>query len=155
MHPPAMNQVDFSYEDRIKLRRWLDDQDQKQAGGMKEFDLAKPPVPPYQYREYPYMMYDHSAGRAKPARNYEERQIMIGQGWSESADPSESQQPIPAPNGERDALLNRVMSMSDEERMTLIIALKAMEPKFEAPEPARQPEPAPEPESETRSRKRQ
>jgi hypothetical protein len=61
----------------------LDDLDQKQAGGMKEFDLNKPPVPPYVYREYPFLMYHHPTRRAAPALNHEQRQKMLSEGWSE------------------------------------------------------------------------
>ena len=158
MMPPTLNQADFSYEDRVRMRRWLDSEDQKQAGGMKEFDLAKPPVPAYQYREYPFLMYHHASGVAKPARNYEERHIMLAQGWSESAAREEAHAQNgttvhrPLPNGDTPAaLLDRIMSMSDEDRLNLILVLKSMEP----PKPEPQPEPEPEPEPEIKSRKRQ
>jgi len=74
----------FSYEDRVRLRRVLDQLDQKEAGGTKEFDLNKPPVPPYIYREYPILLYNHSTGQNRPARTYDERQRMLAEGWSEN-----------------------------------------------------------------------
>jgi hypothetical protein len=73
-----------TYEERVKMRRWLDAMDQKEAaGGMKEFDLNKPPQVPYVYREFPYLMYHHADHRTRPARNHEERQQMLAEGWSE------------------------------------------------------------------------
>jgi hypothetical protein len=76
----------------VKMRRMLDQLDQKEAGGMKEFDLNKPPVPPYVYREYPYLMYHHGMRQTRPARNIEERQRLIGEGWSETPFPAEGQE---------------------------------------------------------------
>lgn len=83
---------ELTYEERVKMRRMLDALDQKEAGGMKEFDLNKPPVPPYVFREYPMMLYNHETGKTGTAHNYEERRMMVGQGWSESPVPP----PIPA-----------------------------------------------------------
>jgi hypothetical protein len=79
----------YTYEERIKLRRMLDAMDQQEAGGMKQFDLAKPPVPAYQFREYPFLMYDHSTGKTTSAQNHQHRQALIAQGWSESPVPIE------------------------------------------------------------------
>lgn len=72
----------LTYDERIKLRRLLDSLDQKEAGGMKVFDLNKPPREPYVYREYPFLMYHPEAG-TKAARNWEERQQLKTEGWSE------------------------------------------------------------------------
>jgi hypothetical protein len=71
------------------MRRMLDELDQKQAGGMKEFDLNKPPVPPYVYREYPFLMYNHQTKQTRPALNHEQRQKMLAEGWSEDPIPAE------------------------------------------------------------------
>jgi len=81
---PNTDTDSFSYEERVRLRRVLDQLDQKEAGGMKEFDLNKPPAPPYLYREYPILLYNHSTGQNRPARNYDERQRMLAEGWSEN-----------------------------------------------------------------------
>lgn len=80
---------EMSFEERIKLRRLLDSMDQKEAGTMKEFDLNKPPVAPYVYSEYPFLMYDHESRTMRAARNYDERQQMLAQGWSEEAYPAD------------------------------------------------------------------
>lgn len=80
---------ELSYEERIKMRRHLDALDAKEAGGSKEFDLNKPPVPPYVYREYPFLMYHHQTGQTRPAINYEQRQKLLAEGWSEDPAPAE------------------------------------------------------------------
>lgn len=80
----------LTYEERVKMRRMLDQMDQKEASGaMKDFDLNKPPVPPYQYREFPFLMYNHEEKRTKAARDHVERERMIAEGWSESPLPPE------------------------------------------------------------------
>lgn len=79
-----MTPQELSYEERIKMRRYLDSLDQKEAGGMKEFDLNKPPTPPYVFREYPFTMYNHELGTARLAHNYHERQQLQAGGWSEN-----------------------------------------------------------------------
>src|SRR5262245_21246077 len=78
----AMSPTDFSYEERVRLRQLLDTLDQKDAAGRKEFDLAKPPVPPYVYREYPFILYNHQTRKSQPAHNYEEKEQMLANGWS-------------------------------------------------------------------------
>jgi hypothetical protein len=84
---PMTPTTDLSYEERIALRRALDKLDQKEAGGMKTFDLNKPPVPPYVFREYPFLMYHHDLGTTRSARNYDERQRLLTEGWSEDPVP--------------------------------------------------------------------
>jgi hypothetical protein len=122
---PTMNQSDLSYEERIKLRRLLDSLDQKEAGGMKEFDLAKPPVPPYQYREFPFVMYHHQTRVSKPARNHEEREQMKAQGWSEAPFPAEGQQvELSGAELEESALIDRLLKMPKEEREALLAAAR-------------------------------
>lgn len=81
--------VELTYEERVKMRRMLDIMDQKEAGGMKEFDLNKPPVAPYMYREFPFLMYNHSDKQSKAARNHEERERMLAAGWSVEPFPAE------------------------------------------------------------------
>lgn len=87
MSPNTM--LEFTFEERVRLRRMLDIQDQKESGGMKEFDFNKPNVPPYQYREYPFLMYHHGEQKTRPARDFEERQRMLAEGWSEDQFPPE------------------------------------------------------------------
>src|SRR5437899_1132241 len=43
-----------TYEERVKMRRYLDQMDQKEASGaMKEFDLNKPPAQPTSTANFP------------------------------------------------------------------------------------------------------
>jgi hypothetical protein len=80
----------LTYEDRVRMRRLLDQMDQKDTvGSTKEFDLNKPPAPPYVYREFPFLLYNHTSRQAKPAKNQEERERMLAAGWSEDPFPSE------------------------------------------------------------------
>lgn len=84
-----MSPETLTYEDRVRMRRVLDQLDQKeQAGAMKDFDLNKPPTT-YTFREYPFLMYNHDAKATKPARNPEERERMTAEGWSEDPFPTE------------------------------------------------------------------
>lgn len=83
--PPTTDELTF--EDRVKMRRMLDALDQKEAGGMKEFDLNKPPSKPYIYSEYPFLMYQD--GKTRAARNREEREQMLASGWREDPTPVE------------------------------------------------------------------
>jgi hypothetical protein len=82
---PNNTHTEFTYEERVKMRRHLDELDAKEAGGQKEFDLNKPPVPRYVYREYPFLMYHHATRQTRPAQNFEQREKMLAEGWS--ADP--------------------------------------------------------------------
>lgn len=79
MHPPN---DEPSYEERQKWRAYLDQLDRKEAT-VKEFDLNKPPVEPYVYREYPKMMFEHATGKTRIARNHEEREFLLTRGWSD------------------------------------------------------------------------
>jgi hypothetical protein len=78
------NTTELTYEERIRMRRMLDALDQKEGSALKEFDLNKPPVPPYVYREYPFILYHHQSKQAKAAHNHEQRQKMLAEGWSEN-----------------------------------------------------------------------
>lgn len=74
----------LSYEDRVRMRRLLDQLDQKDAAAAtKEFDLNKPPAPAYVYREFPFLMYHHPTGKTRPARDNGEREQLKAAGWSE------------------------------------------------------------------------
>ncbi|HEY1896702.1 MAG TPA: hypothetical protein VGG62_10540 [Terracidiphilus sp.] len=80
----------LTYEDRVRMRRLLDQMDQKDTvGSTKEFDLNKPPAPPYVYREFPFLMYDHASRQYKAAKNQQDRERMLDAGWSEEPFPSE------------------------------------------------------------------
>ena len=72
---------DLNYEQRVRLRQMLDEQERKGAG-IKEFDLNKPPVEPYRFREFPFLMYHWDTGKTRQARNADEREFLIAEGWS-------------------------------------------------------------------------
>jgi len=56
--------------------------------GMKEFDLANPPVPPYRYQEYPRAVYHHETGATKNVHSEDEMHDHIGAGWSTESMPA-------------------------------------------------------------------
>lgn len=85
----------LTYEDRVRMRRLLDQLDQKEQAGTKDFDLNKPPVAPYVYREFPFLMYHHATKATRPARNNEERNSMLAEGWSVHPFASSEQPEIP------------------------------------------------------------
>ena len=91
--PMSPQDDNLTYEDRVRMRRMLDQLDQKEAGGQKEFDLNKPPTPPYRYREYPFLMY-HPLQKPRPARSHEERAAMLAQGWTEDPEPAPPPEPV-------------------------------------------------------------
>jgi hypothetical protein len=93
--PNPMTPDTLTYEDRVRMRRLLEQLDQKEAAGTKEFDLNKPPTQAYVYREYPYLMYDHENKRTRPAHNSDERERMRAEGWSEDPLPPEAPPEIP------------------------------------------------------------
>jgi hypothetical protein len=96
----------LSSEELEQMRRILAQHDANTAQkAMQEFDLNKPPAPPYVFREYPFLLYNHPTTNgerqvrgeraAKPAHNHEERQRMLAEGWSE--DPFPSPEPVEVP----------------------------------------------------------
>ena len=68
-----------------KMRALVNAADAANQGGNKEFDLAKPPVAPYRYNEYPRVMYHHATGRTKVANSAEDREDAEALGWTISA----------------------------------------------------------------------
>jgi hypothetical protein len=69
---------------------------EKHLADLKAFDLNKPPVEPYVFQEYPLLMYNHTSGATQAARDFEERQRMLSEGWSE--DPTLASPPIAVPD---------------------------------------------------------
>lgn len=92
---PAMTPDTLTYEERVKMRRYLDQLDQKEAAGIKDFDLNKPPTAPYVYREFPRLMYHHDRREARPAANQMEKDRMLAEGWAIEPFPSEPPPEIP------------------------------------------------------------
>ena len=62
------------------LKALLDDQ-KKNVGGV-EFDLSKPPVAPYAFREYPKAMYSHDGKRVVNARDRAHEAELVKQKFS-------------------------------------------------------------------------
>lgn len=86
----TMTPTDLSYEDRVRMRRMLDELDQKETvGATKDFDLNKPPTAKYVFQEFPFLMYHHQSKRCKAARNHVEREEMERGGWSVDPFPAE------------------------------------------------------------------
>jgi hypothetical protein len=88
MHPNPQNE--WTYEERVRIRQLLDMADQKDvSNSMGVFDLNKPPTAPYVYREYPRLMYHHDTRANRRARDYDEEQQLIVQGWTRDPVPPE------------------------------------------------------------------
>lgn len=83
---PMSPDTQLTYEELARMRQIIAAHD-KQAGTMKEFDINKPDTPRYVFREYPFLMYNHETGQTKPAVNFEHRQQLLAQGWSEDSVP--------------------------------------------------------------------
>ena len=71
----------FTAEQLEQMRQILAQHDSSGKGGNKEFDLAKPPTPPYRHQEYPKAMY-HADGRTRNAGSAEEQEAAEASGWS-------------------------------------------------------------------------
>jgi hypothetical protein len=67
------------------------------TAGLKEFDLNKPPVPPYRYQHFPRMLYKFAEGEVETciAHTNEEEQSLFASGWTEN--PSGKLPAAPAP----------------------------------------------------------
>lgn len=132
--PPNFNespQLSLTYEEQQKMRQYLDMLAQKEAG-VKEFDLAKPPVGQYQYREFPFMMYDHRNRKSKAAQNHMEREAMLAQGWTREPLPPEAVEapdhPILAADLEEAQLVDTLLKMPREQREELLSTLRGEKP---------------------------
>lgn len=108
MSYPNTQEPELSYEERVRMRRHLDMLDQKEAGTRKEFDLNRPPVPPYHFREYPFLMYHHPTKQARAAQNHEQRQKMLAEGWSED--------PVPIQTPEVELTASEILQASEIDR---------------------------------------
>jgi hypothetical protein len=95
-----------------RMRQIIAQHDAKTAqNSMKEFDLNKPPVAPYVYQEFPFLMYHHETRRTKPAINNEMRERMQDEGWSVAPFPSDPPPEIPltaAEHAEADEINNKL-----------------------------------------------
>lgn len=72
----------FSIADIEKMRAIIHQHDKTNQGGSKEFDLAKPPVPPYRYQRYDLLMYNHDEGTTAVARDAAQEAKLAEQGFA-------------------------------------------------------------------------
>lgn len=127
--PTAEQQADLSFEEVERLRRILDRYDKTQQGGRKEFDLAKPPVPPYQFRPYPMLMYNHQTRKTQAARSSLEQAGLETEGWSVDPFPAD-EHPQPQLNAKEQldaARLDILLKMSPEDFDAMVAASKEPE----------------------------
>lgn len=136
--PPNFNEqpsLSLTYEEQQKMRQYLDMLAQKEAG-VKEFDLAKPPIPQYQYREFPYMLYDHRNRKSKAAQNHMEREAMLAQGWTREPLPPEAVEapdlPILAADLQEAQLVDTLLKMPKEQREELLASVRGENPGSES-----------------------
>lgn len=63
--------------------------DKNQPAANREFDLAKPPVVPYRYQEFPRMVYHHAKRLTKTVTNSDHLEDALAAGWSKQPFPVE------------------------------------------------------------------
>ena len=147
MHPPNNQQLplDLTAEELQEIRAYMAQQKQLQGSGIKEFDLAKPPIEfsnpsrsgkPYQFLEFPFLMYNHRTREAKPAMNHLQREAMLAEGWSEQPFKADVQEQPPLSPADLEAvqLNDFLLKMSKEERDALLAAVRGQS-QAAAPEP--------------------
>lgn len=133
---PTAEQTDLTFEEVERLRRILDRFDKSQSAGRKEFDLARPPVPPYRYQPYPFLMYHHQSGKTKAAHSNDEQTQLLMEGWSVDPFPAEASAPELTAKEQLDAArLDILLKMSPEDFDRMVAESKA--PKPPEPEPAK------------------
>jgi len=133
-----------------QFRQWAASQRQ-QNNGIKEFDLATPPRQfsdpyagpgPYRYQEFPFTMYNHRTRQAKNARNFQEREAMRSQGWSEdpiTEHPQERQdammQNLSGADVAQASKFDLLLKMPPEKLDRLLAIAERLEAEPAAPEP--------------------
>lgn len=122
---PAADQTDLSFEEVERLRRILDRYDKAQPT-RKEFDLAKPPVPPYQFKAFPFLMYNHSTGKTQAAKSELEKTALIAEGWSVEPFPAEAPAPpqLTAQETAEAARVDTLLKMPPEEFEAMVSGRK-------------------------------
>lgn len=78
-----------------RMRDLVNKHDADNRQGIKEFDLNNPPRKPLVETEYPRVVYDHKARKAKKVANEEELKAAQKAGWK--TDPYPAQPPEPEP----------------------------------------------------------
>ena len=93
--------ADLTFEEIEKMRAIVAQHDQQARGPQQEFDLNKPPQVPYQYQEFPRVMFDHETKQMKKAHSPEDMEEAMKHGWSK--------EPFPQDRGEVVAVLDPAM----------------------------------------------
>jgi hypothetical protein len=80
--PQTIDVSHMSHEQIEALRAVLFQHDAQNAAMAREFDLNKPPTPPYRYQEFPRMLYRD--GRTFIVKDQRELEEQCGLGWSKT-----------------------------------------------------------------------
>src|SRR5215472_6991326 len=89
----AIDPSKFTHEQIEAFREVVFQRDAANAAMTREFDLNRPPTPPYRYQEFPRMLYLGSA--TKIVKNASERDKSLAAGWT--LDPQQAVEVAPAP----------------------------------------------------------
>ena len=87
----AIDPSKFTHEQIEAFREVVFQRDAANAAMTREFDLNKPPTPPYRYQEFPRMLY--RGAKNTIVKNASERDKLLAQGWT-----IEPQQAVAAPS---------------------------------------------------------
>jgi hypothetical protein len=91
---PTKQMIDqLTPEEIERMRQIVAQHDQQNQGGIKEFDLNNPKLPPYRHQEYPKMVYDHEGRRTFSVRNREHEKEALDAGYRLDAFPPEPEEP--------------------------------------------------------------
>lgn len=83
----------FTHEEVERMRQIVMSHDKAMFGGIKEFDLNKPPKEPYRYQEFPRCLYHHATAKTKNVANQAELEQHLSAGWSKDPCPIEAPEP--------------------------------------------------------------
>jgi len=78
---PQMPPQPLSAEEYARMRELLAAHDAQNKTGYQEFDLNNPPTPPYVYREYPKLMYDHKNRCYLQVEDAQGMEAALAKGW--------------------------------------------------------------------------
>jgi len=79
---PRESPGNYTHEQIEGMRRFVQSYDAQNAAIRQEFDLNKPPTPPYRYQEYPRMLY--RGAQTTIVHDDDELEIMLAQDWSKT-----------------------------------------------------------------------
>jgi len=74
--------MNLTHEQIEGMRRFVQSYDAQNAAITREFDLNKPPTPPYKYQEYPRMLYRGT--QTSIVHDDDECELMLSQNWSKT-----------------------------------------------------------------------